>query len=752
VTSGDTNTTVTFTGTGFIAGSQIALNGSNLTTTYTSSTTISCTVSTATIATLIGQVSEFKVTNGTPGGGTSNRATFRGLGGTYPLPNKAVFDVTSYGALGDNVHDDTVAIRSTKAAAHTAGGGIVYFPAGSYACQVQNGESPIYGFIFNFVSGDDNIAFCGSYIATLTQGASQAMPSKLLGYVNINGVMSDPKKNWYPLSASSGAPIGRFTMLNFDFTGSISGVQFRSLEVNGNSGWTGNYYNGGDVIGPTFDAATTGHPATNSLQFSSATILSSTQLFINSNAAWLPNVVAGSGTLTVWDSSNSTSNFYKVSVSAGGQSGGIWTFTISAITAIGSPIFMAGDTLGVSDGDGWDVWNKGLRVNGDSGHVSGTNYLVWNCDFRNWRGEEIYCGGNVTNVFQVIQTNVRSCNSSAISLGANQTIDHCILGGPGNDQISNGIEPFLYTAQGGATGSSSVTYNLIQNFGSGGVWCLGQPGASFLIDHNTFLNFTTATSGGVGLSEAPCNVTVSNNTFTNGGPACIWDIWQGLPYPGVTNNASNWAINNNTFDPYNGTVGLSRFGYDKQNVIITGLTFSGNETKSGMFLHGNYSFNTTNVPGTFTVDSTKIDSGAAETNWYGPSSGAGVNKVAKWTNSNLPAWGDPHFYYSGSEPIENFGGGNGPIPAHWTTDRQICGNNSSTGAILLDLDTDWYGAYPDGYSCTFYGGLSGTATWSLNANAAWNTWGSPQPVPTNGTGLTIYYSVSTGKFGLSYVP
>ncbi len=44
----------------------------------------------------------------------------------------ATFNVTSYGAYGDNSHDDQKAIVATITAASVAGGGIVYFPAGTY--------------------------------------------------------------------------------------------------------------------------------------------------------------------------------------------------------------------------------------------------------------------------------------------------------------------------------------------------------------------------------------------------------------------------------------------------------------------------------------------------------------------------------------------------------------------------------------------------------------------------------------------
>ncbi|MGY1711347.1 glycosyl hydrolase family 28-related protein [Geodermatophilus sp. SYSU D00758] len=48
-----------------------------------------------------------------------------------------VFDVRDRGALGDGIHDDTVAVQATIDAAQRAGGGVVYLPAGVYRLQPQ---------------------------------------------------------------------------------------------------------------------------------------------------------------------------------------------------------------------------------------------------------------------------------------------------------------------------------------------------------------------------------------------------------------------------------------------------------------------------------------------------------------------------------------------------------------------------------------------------------------------------------------
>ena len=48
-----------------------------------------------------------------------------------PLPNR-IYDVRNYGAVGDGVTDDTTAIQSAIATASGYGGGVVYFPYGTY--------------------------------------------------------------------------------------------------------------------------------------------------------------------------------------------------------------------------------------------------------------------------------------------------------------------------------------------------------------------------------------------------------------------------------------------------------------------------------------------------------------------------------------------------------------------------------------------------------------------------------------------
>lgn len=135
------------------------------------------------------------------------------------------YNVLSYGAFGDGIHDDTPAIRSALAAAGAAGGGYVYLPAGTYAVCRQPGEVPgTVVPIFN-VSGFNNVVVYGD-------GAGRTV---LKGYMP--GLL-DPVLNW----AVVGSTVSRFCMF-FMQQGSQNpraNFHLRSLTVDGQCPYTGN--------------------------------------------------------------------------------------------------------------------------------------------------------------------------------------------------------------------------------------------------------------------------------------------------------------------------------------------------------------------------------------------------------------------------------------------------------------------------------------------------------------------------------
>lgn len=73
-----------------------------------------------------------------------------------------IYNVKDYGAAGDGVNDDRLAIQAAVNAAHAAGGGEVYIPAGIYAVSGQS--SPSLGAILLY----DNITVYGDGMGTTT--------------------------------------------------------------------------------------------------------------------------------------------------------------------------------------------------------------------------------------------------------------------------------------------------------------------------------------------------------------------------------------------------------------------------------------------------------------------------------------------------------------------------------------------------------------------------------------------------------
>jgi parallel beta-helix repeat protein len=151
------------------------------------------------------------------------------------LPNYPVFNVQAYGAKGDGKTDDTAAIRNAIAAAVAGGqGGIVFFPAGTYAVCPQKGDRPEDGYrpIFK-LAGYNNLVFLGS-------GSGRSI---LSGHC---AGLADPARSW-ELNGDGYFKIIRFGMFHLAGAGRpTTGIQFRSLVLDGNLPYTGNSAVGGD--------------------------------------------------------------------------------------------------------------------------------------------------------------------------------------------------------------------------------------------------------------------------------------------------------------------------------------------------------------------------------------------------------------------------------------------------------------------------------------------------------------------------
>jgi hypothetical protein len=155
--------------------------------------------------------------------------------GPAPSPSPHVFNVMNYGALGNGKHDDTVAIRNAIAAAQAAGGGTIYFPAGTYDVAPQATDAPsLFPVIFPITSS--NLTFEGA-------GPTQTILSGFMPG------LQNPKTHWN-VTGDSYVKISRFGMFEINTTkatGPISNVTFESMNIDGNTGYTGNFTVGGNT-------------------------------------------------------------------------------------------------------------------------------------------------------------------------------------------------------------------------------------------------------------------------------------------------------------------------------------------------------------------------------------------------------------------------------------------------------------------------------------------------------------------------
>ncbi len=162
-----------------------------------------------------------------------------GLESRCALPAYPTFNVkTLHGAVGNGLVDDTVAIRATIADACAAGGGLVYLPTGDYAVSPQMSDgtwTDPYLRSQAFRITCNNVVFIGD----------GPQLSRLLLYLPPG--LSNPTTTWQDISVfNSYMKIKRAYMFYIDSVGGpINRVQFRSMTIDGQAGYTGNFVVGG---------------------------------------------------------------------------------------------------------------------------------------------------------------------------------------------------------------------------------------------------------------------------------------------------------------------------------------------------------------------------------------------------------------------------------------------------------------------------------------------------------------------------
>jgi len=143
--------------------------------------------------------------------------------------SRLVWDVKEYGAKGDGSTDDTSGIAAANAAANAAGGGAVYFPAGTYIsttqtifsnivyCGATNGASTVK--LKNAANVD---LFATDQFASLFGGSTQAGPSRfVIRDLTLDGNKANQSATSYPLSIyGSNFAVERVQVIN-GFSGGV---------------------------------------------------------------------------------------------------------------------------------------------------------------------------------------------------------------------------------------------------------------------------------------------------------------------------------------------------------------------------------------------------------------------------------------------------------------------------------------------------------------------------------------------------
>jgi hypothetical protein len=528
------------------------------------------------------------------------------------MPNLPVFNVMNYGAKGNGKADDTVAIRNTIAAAEKVGGGIIFFPTGTYDVAPQANDAPTqFPAIFTITSS--NLVFLG-------MGATKSI---LSGYMP---GLQNPVTHWN-VTGNSYVQISRFGMFQIDSspaTGPISNIEFRSLNLDGNLGYTGN-------------------------------------------------------------------------------------FTVGGVP---------------STGDGWDLTSKAIALDGDEPI---NNVLVFNTTIDNWRGEEVYAGGQYINQVFLINDDIYGTDGSAVSLSADLVINHTTIGGnqPGDD-VYNAVENFDL----GAPQQTLIQESTIEDSSNpndlhgNGIVYLGLSSSSLVVQASTIEDNWS----GILFSEAASNVHIQSSTFSNNNDAMITSIL-GL-YPQYPTGFSNFNIQGNTFS-HSGAVFYSQDyagDYSFDNLVL-----NGNTVTYGVLLEGGYYGPAWTG---FVVENNVLGAGATDV--YNLDSYVGTN-YALWINNTR----------EGAEAgtagvrISDFTTSDVTTMTPITDETVLYLNTNPTKLQYVTMNPATLKDYPVGFTTTIYA-LSST-NWVLQANPAWNTFTKNIPVGPNG--VTIEMNAQ-GKFQL----
>jgi hypothetical protein len=346
------------------------------------------------------------------------------------------------------------------------------------------------------------------------------------------------------------------------------------------------------------------------------------------------------------------------------------------------------------------------------GHNTINGVLVFNCIVDNWRGEEIYGGGNLIGTVDIINDDLYGTNADAVSISGNVLIASTTIGGTAaGDDVYNGVEDFALGAPQGTVieNSTIIDSSNASNPHGNGIAYLGLATSALTITNTTFEN----NQYGILFSETANNVTVENSTFTGNVQGMV-DSILGL-YSQYPTGFSNFLIEGNTFNA-SGSAFLSQaYGSDSgpfpDLVLMNNTVTNGSVLLQGAFLGPNWSG--------FVVEGNTIGSGGEDaSNWQGD--------VGLWSDTTRLAGSTTGMLINdfNAETTTTISPDSDFLELNYNQNSGTTQLVAMTSAELADL--------PVGFEVTLVPGQM--SNWALQANSAWNTFASNVAI---GAGVTI---------------
>lgn len=452
--------------------------------------------------------------------------TFTGPGYSFPILGSGYYNVKDYGARGDGSHDDTVALRNliTHAVSETPPVSILYFPTGTYNVCPQAGDpaNPAGGRLIFDLSGVPST----SQLVLIGDGPTLSI---LKGFMP---GLANPVTTWDVVNGQ----ISRFMMFQTFTTVAAAGkLQIRSMTVDGQAGWTGDYTVGGSEtsVSAAVSAGGTGYAVNDVLTLSNSSVIG------GQNATY--KVTSTSGGIVTGITQLTAGVYGFISASATATTGGTGTGCTLVVTK-------------TKTGDGWDTFHKCVRTDGSQAIG---DILIFNSKLINWRGEIVYAGGGAArNIASVIST-IDQSNASVISCSTAYLSAYDTVG----PNVYNGCENFCIN------GNQSLTADHSSFTGKNyGMVYLGVQGS-----HADIGNCTISGSlHDMLVSELGWDMNIHDNNFTNTSNGWI-NSTLGL-YPQYGRGYGNITFNNNTFVGNSTPIFL---GDNIDNLVLTNNTCGG---------------------------------------------------------------------------------------------------------------------------------------------------------------------------------